>query len=96
MAFKFSTSQNDTEQFSERVAQLSAELSDDRRDWYNNKHARLLDELLDCIKEQQAALRDLHAASWDMRHGGYRSGLVAKYDGWARETRAVLEKWKLS
>lgn len=35
-------------------------------------------------------LEKLLQASENMRHGGYRDALVAAYDGWAHEARALL------
>ena len=42
--------------FAGMFAELEASLTDERRDWFNNRHAMLLDNLIACIREQQAAL----------------------------------------
>jgi hypothetical protein len=63
--------------------ELESSLADERRDWFNNKHALLLDNLLACIREQQAAIEallDYHEN--DNPHG-------------VAHSRAVLEKWRI-
>jgi hypothetical protein len=60
--------------------ELEASLSDERRDWYNNRHALLLDNLLACIREQQAALSQI------ARTHAHGPGDIA---------RAVLAKWRI-
>ena len=72
--------------FAGMFTELEDSLSDERRDWYNNRHALLLDNLLACIREQQAALVALC--------GPTPAGMQPETTRW-ETARAVLEKWRI-
>jgi hypothetical protein len=72
--------------FAGMFTELESSLADERRDWFNNRHALLLDNLLACIREQQAAL----AACL----GQAKKGPIPEITRW-EEARAVLEKWRI-
>ncbi len=70
--------------FAGMFSELESTLANDRRDWFNNRHAMLLDNLVACIREQQAAIEallDYHEE--DNPHG-------------VAHSRAVLEKWRIT
>ena len=68
--------------FAGMFSELEASLADERRGWFNNHHAMLLDNLIACIQEQQAAL----------------AGVIRVVDRATDEfdaARAVLAKWRI-
>ena len=76
--------------FAGMFSELEASLADKRRDWFNNHHAMLLDNLLTCIREQQAALKEAIEeadACHDDEHGTPSPNLDV--------ARAVLAKWRI-
>jgi hypothetical protein len=69
--------------------ELEASLADERRGWFNNHHAMLLDNLIACIQEQQAALEKMlyDFDESDCEYEGDRAAVA--------NARAVLAKWRI-
>lgn len=72
--------------FAGMFTELESTLANDRRDWFNNRHAMLLDNLVACIREQQAALKEMVRV--------YDSTSVTSGPA-AKQSRAVLAKWRI-